>query len=99
MANRAELDVTIIPGAGAQIARSQHMRAWLAERMKSIADDLRSEAPVKTGRGRGSIHSDVDLSSAGWTGTAGWDTEHYYMGIQQTRTHWADQAVSRIRYV
>lgn len=100
MANRVDYKVTPIPGGALEIARSPELRAWLAERMRSIADDLRRDAPVKTGAGRGSIASDVELSSGGWAGSAGWDAEHYYMGIQQTRKHWADPVVDHIdRYV
>jgi hypothetical protein len=99
MANRAEIKVTPIPGAGMQIARSPEMREWMRARVADIASDLRADAPVKTGAGRGSIASDTALAAAGWEGSAGWDEAHYYMGIQQSRTHWADPAVADIRYV
>jgi len=75
------------------------MREWLKERVADIAAGLRSDAPVKTGAGRGSIASDTALAVQGWTGEAGWDEAHYYMGIQQSRTHWADPAIAKIRYV
>jgi hypothetical protein len=99
MANKAEIKLTPIPGAGDEIARSPELRAWLAGQMRGVADNLRSEAPVKTGAGRASITSAVDRGTQGWVGTAGWDSEHYYMGLQQSRTHWADGAIARVRYV
>ena len=41
----------------------------------------------------------VPMGPAGWYGTASWDNAHYYMGIQNSRTHWAEPTAQRVRFV
>lgn len=95
----AEVRVTVHTGLVAELARSPQMRTLLGEVAAGLAAELRSEAPVRTGAGRRSITSDVLMDTDGWVGTAGWDPEHFYMGIQNRRTHWAQPTLSRVRYV
>lgn len=91
--------VTLRPDGFARLARSPEVRQVLSTVSDRGADSLRQAAPSRTGAGRASIYSDVRMGPDGWYGVASWDDAHYYMGIQQTRTRWADPAIARIRYV
>jgi hypothetical protein len=95
----AEVTVTVHTGLALELARSPQMRTILGDVADGLAAELRSEAPVRTGAGRRSITSDVVMAAEGWVGTAGWDPAHFYMGIQNRRTHWAQPTLSRVRYV
>jgi hypothetical protein len=72
------------------------LRSIVDEEARALAD----AAPVRTGAGRSSIRGRVEMGSDGWIGAASWDTSHYYMGLRNTRTHWADRvAAQQVRYV
>jgi hypothetical protein len=96
---RTEVAVTVYPKAWDSIARSEQVHSWLDVKVSGIAEDLRRAAPVRSGAGRNSISSAVRMGADGWYGTASWDDAHYYMGIQNSRTHWAAQAAQRVRFV
>lgn len=91
--------MTYYPQAWDRIARSPELYSWVDGKVTRAAEDLRRSAPVRSGAGRNSINSAVRMAAEGWMGTATWDDAHYYMGIQNAHTHWAESAVQRVRYV
>lgn len=96
---RYEVNVTTFPEAIAAIRESQGTRALVGRYADSAAFALRASAPVRSGAGRASIRSATEHNfEAGWVGTASWDDEHYYMGIQNSRTSWASKAARSVRY-
>lgn len=92
---RVTPNVALVP----VLSHGANIQAHLRRMAERAADDLRQSAPARTGAGRASITGGTVMTADGWVGTAGWDRAHYYMGIQQSRTHWADPAFQRVRYV
>lgn len=82
-----------------EFARSPEVHDFLKDRAEEAADALRANAPVRTGAGRASVRVHMEMGPEGWYATASWDEAHYYMGIQNTRQHWADRAAATVRYV
>lgn len=98
--NGFDVQVTYYPEVIDAIAAGDETRALVEGKANDAAADLRSEAPVRTGAGRASIRARTERDGDGsWVGAASWDDEHYYMGIQNSRTHWAAPTVQRVRYV
>lgn len=91
--------VTVRPEFAAKLAYSPTMRRVLERQADRISAELRAAAPVKTGAGRASIRTRTALGPTGWEASASWDAQHYYLGIQNTRTHWAEQVVQRLRNI
>lgn len=94
-----DVNVTFYPQAWDAISRGPELHDFMQGKASDAADELRRFAPVRSGAGRRSITSRAVLGVDGWEGRATWDDEHYYMGILNSRTHWADPAVQRVRYV
>jgi hypothetical protein len=94
-----DVQVTYYPEVIDEIAMGDSTRALLQDKVNDAAADLRSEAPVRTGAGRASITATTERDGTDWVGKAGWDDEHYYMGILNSRDHWAEPTVQRVRYV
>jgi hypothetical protein len=92
-------DVRVIPGAVDAIARGPDVYAFVQGLVDEAAATMREGAPVRTGAGRASIRGQVWMGPDGWFGTASWDVQHYYMGIQNDRRHFVEPALSRVRYV
>ena len=100
MRGRYDVNVQVFLEVIDQIAAGQETRLMVTRKTEAAAQSLRAGAPVRTGAARASISSTVDRDfEAGWVGKATWDDEHYYIGILNSRTHWAAGAVQRIRYV
>jgi hypothetical protein len=93
------VQVTYYPEVMDEIQGSDDTRDLVLAAADDAATDLRSEAPVRTGAGRASIRARAERDGLDWVGAASWDDEHYYMGIQNSRTHWAEPTVQRVRYV
>lgn len=91
--------VRVIPGAVDRIARSSDTRDYVQDYVDRLADTLKPSVPVRSGRGRKSVKGRVAMGARGWYGTASWDEQHYYLGILNSRMHFADAAIARIRYV
>lgn len=92
--------MTYYPGAIMAIAQSEATRRMVQAKVDTLAYGLRAGAPVRTGAGRASITAKTERDfEHGWVGTATWDEEHYYMGILNSRTRWADPTVAAVRYV
>ncbi len=84
----------------AEIRRGPEMYEAVRTAVESAADAMRAGAPVRTGAGRSSIRAEVHMGADGWFGTASWDEAHYYLGILNADgRHFAEAALSRIRYV
>lgn len=96
---RFEVKTTYYPEVIDEIEMSDDTRLMIQSKVDDAAADLRSEAPVRTGAGRASIRSKTEREGVEWVGTASWDDEHYYMGILNSRTHWAEPTVQRVRFV
>lgn len=95
-----EVNLTFYPAAIEAIKQSDDTRVMVSGRADMAAAALRSSAPTRSGAGRASINSMTERDfETGWVGKASWDDEHYYMGIQNSRTGWANSAASRVRYV
>jgi hypothetical protein len=95
-----EVNVTYYPAALEAIKGGEETRQLVQGRTDNAAFALRSSAPVRSGRGRASITATTQRDFLdGWVGKATWDDEHYYMGIQNSRTAWASKVADRIRYV
>lgn len=99
MVNRVSVEVDVHHGALAEMARAHDTRELVLRVAEDIAEGMRAGAPVRTGAGRASIRAHAEMGSDGWYATASWDERHYYMGIQNTRRHFAEPALSRVRYV
>jgi hypothetical protein len=96
---RYEVNVTVFPAAIEAIKQGEETRQLVSRRTEDAAFSLRAGAPVRTGAGRASITASTERDfDSGWIGKATWDDEHYYMGILNSRDHWADEAVQRLRY-
>jgi hypothetical protein len=94
------VDVTVYEDRIRALARSQDCYDFVRSVVDGEAIGLFEAAPVRTGAGRASIRGRVEMGVDGWVGAASWDTQHYYMGLRNTRTHWADRvAAQQIRYV
>lgn len=97
---RYEVNVTVYLSAIDAIKDSADTRSMVQRYADSAAFNLRASAPVRSGAGRASITARTERDfDSGWVGKATWDDEHYYMGILNSRTGWAAQAASRVRYV
>jgi len=94
-----EVQVTVHDEVIREIARGPELREFLLRTVSEFASELRADAPVRTGAGRRSIVAKVEMGATGWYGTASWDDAHYYLGIQNSRTRWAQPTLSRVRYV
>lgn len=99
LSGRVDVKTVVDRIAVLQLARSPELHAAMQRKANRMASDLRQAAPVKSGAGRASITGDVVMGPTGWTAIAGWDPQHYYMGIQNSRTRWAGRAAASVRYV
>lgn len=99
MSKAFEVNVTYYPEVIDEIAMGDETRDLVLAKADDAATDLRSEAPVRSGAGRASIKARVERDGTDWVGAASWDDEHYYMGILNSRDHWAEPTVQRVRYV
>lgn len=97
---RYDVHITVYDDRILAMARSQDTYNFLRSIVDGEARALADAAPVRTGAGRGSIRGRVEMGTDGWIGAASWDTSHYYMGLRNVRTHWADRvAAQQVRYV
>jgi hypothetical protein len=96
---RVEVKIRIIPGAMDRVARSPEVRDRIQEIVDSLAEGLRRAVPVRTGAGRRSIKGRVVMGPNGWIGGASWDEAHYYLGILDSRHHFAEPVMNRVRHV
>lgn len=94
-----DVKITVYESAIRDIARGPDTYEFVRSIVDDAAATMRQGAPVRTGAGRASIVSRVEMGPDGWYGTASWDTRHYYMGILNTRRHFVEPALSRVRYV
>lgn len=99
MASTATVVVDVNEAAIADLARGPEMYDLLRGTADEVSEEMRRGAPVRTGAGRASIRSRVEMTADGWVATASWDERHYYMGIQNSRREFAETALSRVRYV
>jgi hypothetical protein len=96
----ADVRVTVYEDRLRALARSQDAYEFVRAIVEREVRVLVAAAPVRTGAGRASIRPRVEMGPDGWYGTASWDTSHYYMGLRNVRTHWADRVAAQgIRYV
>lgn len=93
------VQVRIIPGAVDRIARSMEVHDNVKRIVDDLAEGLRRAVPVRTGAGRKSVTGRVAMGPNGWYGAASWDEAHYYLGILNSRRHFAEPVMDRIRYV
>jgi hypothetical protein len=97
-------DVTVFYPVLEAIKRGSEVYAFCRRQADDAADVLRRAAPVRSGAGRASVRSSVEMGPEGWYGVASWDESHYYLGIlntkdAQSREGWADRAAAQVRYV
>lgn len=93
----ALVTVTIRPDFAAKLAFSPDMERLLRRKADAVAAKLRAAAPVESGAGRASIRGRTAMTPRGWIASASWDEQHYYLGILNTRTHWAEPVVQGLR--
>lgn len=91
--------VQVFEPAIREIARGPDVHDFVLRIASDLAEGLRAGAPVRTGAGRASIRARAEMGPDGWYSTASWDTQHYYMGIQNDRRHFVEPALSRVRFV
>lgn len=101
---KTSVKVTVDLDAIEAIKVSSEARSFVLDKAEEAATALRRAVPVRTGAARASISADAVLTSDGWTGVASWDTQHYYVGILNSRrgqpdAGWADRAAASVRYV